>query len=301
MDLRQVDLRTVIAEAIDSARPLLDARRHRLRVSVSDAPLTVRGDMTRLVQVLVNLLDNAAKYTDEGGDIEVAAMRQGAEAVMRVRDSGLGISPRLVPKIFELFTQDDRTLDRAQGGLGLGLTLVRRITELHGGRVEVYSEGRGRGSTFTITLPLVPSTEVAAPSRDDRDQPSGAGPMRCLVVEDNLDAAAMLKVALEFEGHTVQLAFDGLRAVEVATEFKPDAVLLDIGLPRMNGYDAARAIRQRPGLEDVIIIATTGYGQEADRHKSRDAGIDHHLVKPVQLDAVLKAMAAGRAGRPEQR
>ncbi len=294
LDYQHFDLRNVVAEAVDSARPLLDARRHRLRVSVGEDPLTVRGDMTRLVQVLVNLLDNAAKYTDEGGEIEVTAVRERMQAVVRVIDTGVGIAPRLLPKIFDLFTQDDRTLDRAQGGLGLGLTLVRRITELHGGKVEVYSEGRGRGTTFTISLPLVLSATAAAVPRADAVSAFAHGPVRWLVVEDNLDAGTMLKVALELEGHTVQLAFDGARAVDLAATFRPDVVLLDIGLPRMNGYDAARAIRQLPGLEGVVIIAATGYGQETDRQKSREAGIDHHLVKPVDFEAVLRAMVAGR-------
>jgi signal transduction histidine kinase len=294
LDAHPLDLRKAVAEAVDSARPQIDARHHRLRTFVPDAPLMVYGDVHRLVQVLVNLLDNAAKYTDEGGAIEVSARRQNSHAVLSVSDTGVGVPPRLLPKMFDLFTQDDRTLDRAQGGLGLGLTLVRRITELHGGSVEAHSEGRGHGSTFTIKLPTLGPQAVEDFEADSPSEAAAPPPLRCLVVEDNVDAAKMLQLALEFEGHTVRSAFDGQGAIDLAREFCPDVIVLDIGLPRMNGYEVARSIREIPGLADVLIIAATGYGQETDREKSRAAGIDHHLVKPVELDAVLKAMAAGR-------
>jgi PAS domain S-box-containing protein len=291
--VEEVDLRQIVSDATDSVHGLIDARHHNLETSLPAEPVRVRGDVTRLVQVVVNLLNNAAKYTDEGGSIRVDLSAEPAHAVLRVADTGTGISARLLPKIFDLFTQDDRTLDRAQGGLGLGLTLVRRITELHGGSVEAHSEGRGRGSEFIVRLPLhVPDPVATAPQTSGgRLSPHS---VRCLVVEDNIDAAQLLQFALESEGHQVRVTFDGVDAVAAAAAFKPDAVVLDIGLPRMNGYDVARAIRQLPGLADVVIIAATGYGQDADRQKSHDAGCDYHLVKPIELQALLQALAAGR-------
>jgi signal transduction histidine kinase len=295
LEMQRLDLRTAVIEAIDNARPLLDARKHRLRTAFSSDPLIVRGDSTRLVQVAQNLLNNAAKYTDQGGTIDISATREGSYAVLRVQDSGTGISPSLLPRIFDLFTQDDQALDRAQGGLGLGLTLVRRIVELHDGSVEAHSEGRGRGSTFTIKLPVLLADQAADAAPDGGSRPFAAGLLRCLVVEDNVDAAEMLKVALEWEGHAVRLAFDGEDAIVAASAFQPDVIVLDIGLPSTNGYETARAIRLLPGLQNAIIIATTGYGQDSDRHKSRDAGINYHLVKPVKIEALLGAIAAARA------
>jgi PAS domain S-box-containing protein len=296
LDMRTLDLHQVVADALESVRGLVQARRHRLETSMPREPLLVRGDATRLVQVLVNLLNNAAKYTAEGGTIRVAMTAEDGRAVLRVADTGVGISPRLLPKIFDLFTQDERALDRAEGGLGLGLTLVRRITELHGGTVRASSAGRGHGSEFVVSLPVWMDDVVAA----GRASEVPAAPRRrCLVVEDNVDAARMLECALALEGHEVRLAFDGRDALEAAKEFAPDAVVLDIGLPRMNGYEAARAIRQLPGLADVLIVALTGYGQAADYEKSRAAGFDAHLVKPVELDALLRALAGGRASARE--
>ena len=294
LDTQEVDLRRIVDEAIGSTRSAIEARRHRLEASLPAAPLPVFGDVTRLVQVVVNLLHNAAKYTDEGGTIRIGAIREGRHAVLRVIDNGAGIPTELLPAIFDPFTQGDRTLDRAQGGLGLGLTLVRRITELHGGTVEALSEGRGKGSEFVVRLPLRVPKAAGTPVQATR---SGGPPhqhLRCLVVEDNPDAARMLAVALELEGHQVELAFDGRQAVDAAATFRPDAVVLDVGLPRMNGYDAARAIRRLPGLADVPIIALTGYGLELDRNRSREAGFDHHLVKPVSMGALLRVLSAER-------
>jgi len=293
LNVEEVDLRQAVHEAVDSVRGLIDARHHDLQTSLPPDRLLVRADLTRLVQVIVNLLNNAAKYTDEGGTIRVQVTAEPLHAVLSVTDTGTGIPARLLPKIFDLFTQDDRTLDRAQGGLGLGLTLVRRITELHGGTVEARSEGRGRGSEFKVRLPLMHVADPAASVPDTRPA-SSPHPIRCLVVEDNVDAAQMLECALETEGHEVRLAFDGHDAIAAAATFNPDAIVLDIGLPRMNGFDVARAVRRLPGLADVVIIALTGYGQDADRHKSREAGCDYHLVKPVELKPLLHALAAGR-------
>jgi len=288
-----VDINQVVDDAVDTVRPLITARRHLLETSVPEERLLVHGDVTRLVQVLVNLLNNAAKYTTEGGTIRLTVIAEDGYAVLRVTDTGLGIPARLLPKIFDLFTQDERELDRAQGGLGVGLTLVKRITELHGGGVEAHSDGRGHGSTFTVRLPLL--IRQKAEKAEIVPPPSSPGrPLRCLVVEDNVDAARMLEIALTLEGHEVKLAFDGIDAVETATSFRPDAVVLDIGLPRMNGYDAARAIRQIPDLANVFIVAVTGYGQLGDHEHSREAGFDEHLVKPIDIDTLLNTLATGR-------
>jgi CheY-like chemotaxis protein len=296
LNMQTVDIRRIVDDAIDSARQLIAARHHRLEMSLPPEPLLVRGDSTRLVQVLVNVLNNAAKYTNEGGTIRLNVSSEDCQVVLRVADTGLGIPARLLPKIFDLFTQEERTLDRAQGGLGLGLTIVRRITELHGGSVEARSEGRGLGSEFTIRLPGCAAEEVLRPEPAATTAPRR--PLRCLVVEDNVDAAHMLELALTLEGHEVRLAFDGPDAVTVAEAFQPEVIVMDIGLPRLNGYDAARAIRELPGLSDVHMIAVTGYGQEEDYEKSRRAGFDCHLVKPVEFDALLRTVAAGRA-RPD--
>ena len=290
-----LDLRRVVSEAVEEVSELVEARRHRLQTSLPAAPVTVRGDATRLVQVVANLLNNAAKYTDEGGEIDVRLSDENGHAVLRVTDTGMGIPARLLPKVFDLFTQDERTLDRAHGGLGLGLTIVRRITELHGGSVAVRSGGRGLGSEFTIRLPLHVISQPADVARGRRLVPDAPrDPRRCLVVEDNIDAARMLELALTLEGHEVRLALDGRDAVELADAFQPDVVILDIGLPRMNGYDTARAIRALPGLSDVRIVGVTGYGQPTDLERSQNAGFDTHLVKPVELDLLLEHVAAGR-------
>ena len=220
--------------------------------------------------------------------------------MLRVQDTGMGISSRLLPRIFDVFTQDDRTLDRAQGGLGLGLTLVRRIVELHGGSVEAHSAGRGLGSEFVVRLPLHVAAAGVGTVAPMRSPARSRRTLRCLVVDDNVDAARMLELALSLEGHQVRLAFDGYDAVEAAAEFQPDAVVLDIGLPRMNGYEAARGIRRIPGLGGVLIIAATGYGQDIDREKSRDAGFDLHLVKPIDLDALLHAIDADKTAAPDR-
>lgn len=296
LTVQEIDLRQVVSDAVDSVRELIDARRLRLAVTVPSEPVLVRGDVTRLVQVFVNLLNNAAKYTGEGGAIGLVLDFDAACAVLRVSDTGVGISPRLLPRIFDLFTQEERTLDRAQGGLGLGLSLVRRITELHGGTVDARSEGRGMGSEFVVRLPLTVRGVSRGALQTKRPVASPRGPMRCLVVEDNVDAAHMLEFALDSEGHEARLAFDGKDAIETAKQFRPDAVVLDVGLPGMNGYEVARAIRQLPGLSRVNIIGATGYGQDADRRRAEEAGFDHYLVKPIELDALMLALTAGRTG-----
>jgi PAS domain S-box-containing protein len=291
--LRQepVELHSVVDNAVDACRPLIEARRQTLEIVLPAEPLRVEGDVTRLSQVVLNLLNNAVKYTPEGGNIRLAVEVEGGQAVVRVADTGIGIPADLLPKIFDLFTQGDRSLDRSEGGLGIGLTLVRRLVELHGGAVGAHSEGSGRGSELVIRLPLL----------DAAQEPAGGPPMeplhpavahRVLVVDDNLDAAESMAALLAVWGHEVRSAHDGPSALAVAAEWRPDTVLLDIGLPRMSGYEVAERLRQLPGLGQVALIAVTGYGQEEDRRLSRDRGFDHHLVKPVEPEKLKRLIAA---------
>jgi signal transduction histidine kinase/DNA-binding response OmpR family regulator len=286
-----VDLATVVIRAVETTRPLIDARRHELTVSLPEEPVWVEGDPVRLAQVLGNLLNNAAKYTEEGGRIWLTAERSGPEAVFRVRDTGIGIPPDMLPSVFELFTQVDRSLDRSQGGLGIGLTLVHRLVEMHAGRVEAHSAGPNRGSEFVVRLPAL------AP---DQAQPSGNGAepalakaaaRRLLVVDDNQDAADSLALLLGTAGHEVRVYTDGPAALAAADNFRPDMVLLDIGLPGMSGYEVAQRLRSRPGHEGVLLVALTGYGQDEDVRRSREAGFDHHLVKPADFEVLNKLLA----------
>ena len=291
-----LDLRAVVRLAVETSRPLIEARRHRLAMSSPSEPVPVDGDATRLAQVVSNLLNNAAKYTDEGGRIDLAVERagegDGAEAVLRVRDSGRGIDPAALANLFELFYQVDRNLDRSEGGLGIGLSLVKSLVEMHGGRVEAHSEGRGKGSEFVVRLPRLPD-EPTASRPDAPPDVAGAEPRkRILIVDDNLDSAESMAMLLELEGHEVRMAHDGQEAVEIALRERPMVVLLDIGLPRMDGYQACRAMREG-GLKDALLVAMTGYGQEEDRRQSQEAGFDAHLVKPVDL-AAIRDLLAGR-------
>jgi CheY-like chemotaxis protein len=243
-----------------------------------------------LEQVVVNLLNNAAKYTDEGGQIRLTAEQEGGEVVLRVRDTGLGISPELLPRIFDLFTQAERTLDRSQGGLGIGLSLVQKLVELHGGTVEGRSAGLGQGSEFVVRLPaLSPARESILPIETETQSTHTS---RVLVVDDNMDAADMLVMMLQMFGHQVQAAYTGETALERAVEYQPDVVLLDIGLPDMDGYEVARLLRQQPQTKDVWLLAMTGYGQNSDRQRSEEAGFDHHLVKPVEPQKLRDLLAA---------
>ena len=267
-------------------------------------PVPVDGDATRLAQVVSNLLNNAAKYTDEGGRIDLAVERagegDGAEAVLRVRDSGRGIDPAALANLFELFYQVDRNLDRSEGGLGIGLSLVKSLVEMHGGRVEAHSEGRGKGSEFVVRLPRLPD-EPTASRPDAPPDVAGAEPRkRILIVDDNLDSAESMAMLLELEGHEVRMAHDGQEAVEIALRERPMVVLLDIGLPRMDGYQACRAMREG-GLTDALLVAMTGYGQEEDRRQSQEAGFDAHLVKPVDLAAIRDILARRATGNRRSR
>ncbi len=285
------DLAAVIARAVETSGPLIDSRRHELTVSVSSEPLALEGDPTRLAQVFANLLNNAAQYTREGGRIWLTAGREGVEAVVRVRDTGVGIAPEMLPHVFDVFTQADRSLERAGGGLGIGLTLVHRLVEMHGGSVEAASEGIGKGSEFTVRLPLQPRHRVSRPAEPPGDEHSVVGARRVLVVDDNRDSADSLGLLLELQGHKVCIVHDGPGALAAAQTHRPHAVLLDIGLPGMDGYEVARQLRQLPGLDRVLLIAMTGYGQEEDKRRSQQAGFDAHLVKPADLDAVQALLA----------
>jgi signal transduction histidine kinase/DNA-binding response OmpR family regulator len=296
-----VDVAAVIAHAVEASRPYIDARRHELGVSLPPQPIAVEGDPTRLAQVVTNLLNNAAKYTEPGGHISVAVEAEGGppphgQAVLRVRDTGIGIPPEMLPTVFDLFTQGDHSLDRAEGGLGIGLTLVRRIVDLHGGSVQAFSEGPGRGSEFTVRLAL--ARRPAGKADADPDcQPGGIAPRpgtssrRVLVVDDNVDAADSLGRLLWMEGHVVQLAHDGPTALSAAADFRPDAIILDIGLPGIDGFEVARRLRRRPDANGVILLALTGYGRDEDRATSLEAGFDHHLVKPADTDELRRLLA----------
>jgi signal transduction histidine kinase/DNA-binding response OmpR family regulator len=298
-----LELTEVLARAVETCRPLIEERRHNLSVAAPPMPLWVEGDGVRLAQVVANLLNNAAKYTEEGGQISLGAGREGDEAVVRVRDTGMGIPAEMLGSVFEMFTQVDRSLDRSQGGLGIGLTLVRQLVEMHGGRVEAHSEGSGRGSEFVVRLPLLrPQIEDCRP-QNGKTQGATSGPSnlpsaicnlpsrRVLVVDDNRDAAESLALLLEVSGHQVRICHDGASALREAEEYRPEAVLLDIGLPGMDGYEIARLMRAAPATRKSLLIALTGYGQEDDQRRAREAGFDHHLIKPADLEALTELLA----------
>jgi two-component system CheB/CheR fusion protein len=290
-----VELAEVIGTAVEACRPAIDAKQHQLDIALPPAPIRLDADLTRLVQVFSNLLNNAVKYTDPGGRIGIAAQLQEREVLVSITDNGSGIPRALLPQVFDMFTQLDRSLERSQGGLGIGLSMVKRLVELHGGSVELHSEGPGRGSVATVRLPLsaqagtTPVAAAAAPAQARR---------RILVVDDNADAAQSLGDLLELIGHDIMIAGDGLEAVEMAAVFRPDVVMLDLGMPRMNGYEACRQIRAQPANADTLIIAVTGWGQEQDRARSTEAGFDRHLTKPVDpatVEALLAELPPPRA------
>jgi PAS domain S-box-containing protein len=294
IQLRQepVDLATVVRRAIETSRPMIEARGHALHVTLPDMQVQLRADATRLEQVIANLLHNAAKYTEEGGRIEVEAGSEAGEAVVRVRDTGIGIPVEMLPRIFDLFVQADRSLDRSQGGLGIGLTLVKRLVELHGGRIEGHSEGPGKGSEFVVRLPLAGMVQLPEPAAPvEKPQRVNGAPLRVLVVDDNVDAARSLTMLLQAYGHEVRATHSGAEAVRAAAEFFPRVVFLDIGLPGMDGHEVARHLRAQPGGDEVLLVALTGYGQEEDRRRSREAGCDRHLVKPVDPEELEQLLA----------
>ncbi len=291
-----VELAAVVDQAVEMAEGLIAARGHELTVTRPAAPLWLKADPTRLTQVVFNLLNNAAKYTEPGGRIWLTAGREGTEAVVRVLDTGVGIAPELLPRVFDLFTQGERTPDRSQGGLGLGLTLVRNLVELHGGTVRARSEGPGKGSEFILRLPALPAAPAPAPQAAPAPG-RAARRARVLVVDDNVDVAEAVAMLLEDLGHEVKVAHSGPQALESVRTYRPEAVFLDLGLPGMDGYEVARRLRAEPGVGGVLLVALSGYGQPEDRRRSREAGFDEHLVKPV-VSAALQPLLA-RLGTAE--
>jgi PAS domain S-box-containing protein len=288
LEKRPIEVSEVIAKAIEMSRPLVEERKHNLTVSVPQQGLAVNADLDRLAQVFANLLTNAAKYTDPCGTIAVSARREMDRAVVSVRDNGNGIPADLLPHVFDLFSQGSQTLERSEGGLGIGLSIVRSLVAAHDGVVTAHSDGRGNGSEFIVSLPLVArAAEPAAPTPTNPISPAMPSPLRTghiLVVDDNRDVADLVTDALRFVGYSVDTAYDGPTGLEMATRRPPDVAVLDIGLPGMDGYELARRLRALPSLAGVYLIAITGYGEEAHRRRSSDAGFDQHMVKPVDLD-----------------
>ena len=288
-----VDLTTILRHAVETARPLVEKSGHELLTSFPAEPVWLDGDPTRLAQIVANLLNNAAKYTDRGGQIVLAADREGAEAVVRVRDNGIGLSAEMLPRVFDLFAQADRSLDRSQGGLGIGLTLVRSLVELHDGKVSVESRGPGQGSEFIVRLPASSRTHSTPdPNENASSAVESAYPLlRVLVVDDSQDSAQSLARVLKLWDYEVRVAHDGLEAIEAASAETFDVILLDIGLPGINGYQVAERLRDQFGSARPVLVALTGYGQEEDLARSRSAGFDDHLVKPVNLGRLREMLS----------
>ena len=291
--LEPVEIASVVHTAVDTSRPLIDAGRHHLITKLPPEPLTVEADPMRLSQVISNLLNNAAKYTQPGGQIWLTVSRDAGQAVISVRDTGIGISAELLPHVLEMFTQAERTKRHSQDGLGIGLALVKRLIEMHGGKVEAKSEGEGRGSEFILRLPLAKSQmpSAADDANSNRVAKAKSG-HRILVVDDNQDSAVTLAMLLKVLGNEVETALDGQSALQAFETLRPSVVLLDLGLPDMSGYEVARRLRELPHFEHVTLVALTGWGQEEDRRQTQEAGFDQHLVKPVDLDT-LQLLLAG--------
>ncbi|MDI1484186.1 response regulator [Polyangium sp. y55x31] len=295
-----IDLKMAVTQAVEMVRPLVESRKQALAVQLPSAPVQVRADLTRLTQVFTNLLNNAAKFTPQGGQLGLTATRKGAEVIVRITDTGVGIDAALLPRIFDLFTQGDVSLDRTQGGLGVGLTLVKRLVEMHGGAVMAESAGVGEGSAFTVRLPAsnADAGDHDSASREDVEGPEG---LRVLVVDDNRDSAETLSLLLDMLGHEVAQAHDGPSALELARSFRPTVVFLDLGLPGMDGYEVARQLRREPWGKETFVVALSGYGRDEDREQSRMAGCDLHLTKPPDFDVVrqiLQKLVNERGGRP---
>ena len=294
LTLRQerVDIINVVQQAVETARQAIDRARHTLTLDLPGSPVFVVGDATRLTQVVANLLLNASKYTPPGGRIDISTMVDGAQVALEVRDTGIGIPAPFLPRLFEKFSQVTPPLDRADGGLGLGLALVRGLVTLHGGSVEVRSEGTNRGSRFIVRLPLAPAAVLPAPLQDSDRVEVGQTPRRILVVDDNEDNVGALAQLLRQQGHLVETAIDGEAAYAAAERFRPEVMLLDIGMPKLNGYEVCRRIRQQPWGRSMRVFAQTGWGQAEDRQKTEAAGFDGHMVKPVDpatLETVLRS------------
>jgi CheY-like chemotaxis protein/two-component sensor histidine kinase len=294
LDRQPHDLKALAVTAVEQVRPLIEARGHTLKTHMEAGPVRVDGDRTRLVQILSNLLNNAAKYTPNGGEISLDIAVNDDRVTVTVRDTGEGIAPDLMPFVFDLFTQGTRALDRSQGGLGIGLALVKSLVEMHGGTVKVQSDGEGLGSAFTVVLPTICVAPVPAGGEPSETRTPAA--RRLVVVDDNIDAAQSLAMLLEAGGHSVTVFDNARAALAVAAELSPDACILDIGLPDMTGYELARRLKALPELGSATLIALTGYGQASDREDSQAAGFHHHLVKPAdprELEAILADIGKG--------
>lgn len=288
-------LESIVGNAVEASQAFINAAGHQLTVDLPAGSIELDADEHRLSQVLSNLLDNAAKYTPNGGQISLTASRLGDELRVSVKDSGIGIPNDMLDNVFEMFTQIDRSQERGYTGLGIGLTLVKSLVEMHGGRVDVVSDGVDEGTTFSITLPILLAASAAPASKAEAQGPSKATPKRrVLVVDDNDDAAELLSVVVEMLGNEVRTAGDGQSALDAAEEFLPDVVLMDLGMPKMDGYEAARRMRQQPWGKSLTLVALTGWGQAEDRRRTREAGFDHHLVKPADANA-LQALLSDRS------
>jgi PAS domain S-box-containing protein len=283
----------VIRQAIETSAPTIDSQQHKLSIEIPTQEITLEADVIRLTQVFANLLNNAAKYTPRGGTIRIKAEQRDGSVTVRIIDNGIGIPREMLAKVFDMFMQVDNSLERTQGGLGIGLSLVKRLVQMHGGTVEAHSEGSGAGSEFVVRLPSVEnpaaSAEPRAPRLDAAAEPTGR---RILVVDDNQDSATSLAMILDLLGHETRTANDGIEAIEVADDFRPHAVLLDIGMPKLNGYEAARRMRQKEWGRKVLLVALTGWGQETDRLRSSNAGFDAHLIKPVEVAEIQRLLAS---------
>jgi CheY-like chemotaxis protein len=278
-----------LESAVETSRPLIEAAGHEFRLELPEETFHLDADPVRLAQVFANLLNNAAKYTPNGGRIRIKAERRGPALAVSVEDDGMGISPDMLPRLFDLFSQAPLALAHSKGGLGIGLSLVKGLVEMHGGRVEAQSDGPGRGSTFTVYLPIDDGS--GAVQSEESEQASGLE-RRILVVDDSRDTANSMSTLLRLMGHTVHTAYDGEEAVLAAERYRPDVVVLDIGMPRLNGYDACRQIRAKTWGKGMFIVAVTGWGQETDRQQSQAAGFDGHLVKPVQQSELAQVLNA---------
>ncbi len=292
IDLRKerMRLQDAVQAAIETSKPLIDTNAHSFTLDMTETPLWVEGDLTRLAQVISNLINNAAKYTTEGGDIRLNVKPHDGQVDIEVIDNGLGIEADMLPRVFDLFAQADRHLDRSQGGLGIGLALVSKLVEMHGGTSRAFSAGPGTGSTFTVSLPLVDEAGSAI-GKPLQKASKTAHPLKVLIVDDNVDSAQTSLWMLDLIGHDATVAHEGAKALDIARDLRPDVVLLDIGMPGMDGYEVCRALRQMPEMEHKVLIAQTGWGQESDRQKAFAAGFDHHITKPVSLDLLTQLLA----------
>jgi CheY-like chemotaxis protein/two-component sensor histidine kinase len=286
----RVSLATVVHSAVETSRPQIEKMGHKLTINLPAQPIFMDADLTRLAQVFLNLLNNAAKYSDRGGDIRLTAHQQGRDVVVSVVDNGIGIAVDQLQRIFDMFIQVDRSLEKSHGGLGIGLTLVKRLVELHGGFVEAKSDGPGMGSEFVVRLPVVADASLSQ-SLHPGDSSGAKTSLRILIVDDNRDGADSLSAMLRLMGNDTLTAYDGRQGIEAARKFRPDVILLDIGLPLVNGYEVCRRIREQPWCQDTVFIAVTGWGQEQDRRRSQEAGFDRHMIKPVDPAALMKLLS----------